>query len=286
VTGAIHFLFQVNYAQLYYMRSDDDGLTFSTPVDITEAAHDFRRGWAPDKSKTQYGWNVVAPGPGHGIQLASGRLLSTIWMSPNYKHRPSATAAIYSDDHGKTWKAGSLIPSGKLVNPSEHIAIELADGRVMTNMRSESDEHRRALAFSPDGISNWTVPEFHAELFEPVCMASLIRVSAQPKQKRNRIVFANPDSRPQSADFSKENNMKSRDDLSVRLSYDEGKSWPVAKLLQEGGTGYSDMAAGPDGTIYILYERVLPDEGTGRRHSLTFARFTIDWLTDGKDRFE
>ncbi len=216
-TGAVHFLFQVNYAQLYYMRSDDDGKTFSTPVDITEAAHDFRRGWAGEGQAGKYGWNVVAPGPGHGIQLASGRLLSTIWMSPHYRHRPSAAATIYSDDHGKSWKSGALLPQN-LVNPSEHAALELADGRVMLNIRSEGAEHRRAIAYSPDGISNWTAPELHQELFEPVCMASLIRLSAQPKQKRNRILFANPDSRPQSGPVSNEFNMKSRDDLRIRLS--------------------------------------------------------------------
>jgi sialidase-1 len=275
-TGAVHFLFQVNYAQLFYMRSDDDGRTFSAPVDITEAAHNFRRGWAGEGQTDKYGWNVVAPGPGHGIQLASGRLLSTIWMSPHYRHRPSAVATIYSDDHGKTWQSGALLPQN-LLNPSEHVALELAGGRVMLNIRSEGTEHRRAVAYSPDGISGWTAPELHQELFEPVCMASLIRLSAQPQQKKNRILFANPDSRQQN---------KSRDDLRVRLSYDEGKTWPVAKLLQEGGTGYSDMAVGKDGTIYILYEHVTPDGTPERNRGLTLARFTLEWLTDGKDKFE
>lgn len=285
-TGAIHFLFQVNYAQLYYMRSDDDGETFSTPVDITEAAHGFRRGPVAGESAMRYGWNVVAPGPGHGIQLSNRRLLSTIWMSPHYSHRPSATATIYSDDGGRTWKAGELIPSGKLVNPSEHVALELAGGRVMTSMRSESEEHRRAVSFSSDGISAWTVPEFQPPLYEPVCMASLIRLSSASRHKRNRIVFANPDSRPETGDFSKQFNMKSRDDLRLRLSYDEGATWPVSKLLQEGATGYSDMAAGPDGTIYVLYEHVTPGSGQTRKHSIRIARVTLEWLTDGKDRFE
>jgi len=67
-TGAVHFLFQVNYAQLYYMRSDDDGKTFSTPVDITEAVHNFRRGWAGEGQAGKYGWNVVSLPPGHGRQ--------------------------------------------------------------------------------------------------------------------------------------------------------------------------------------------------------------------------
>ncbi len=273
-TGAIHFLFQVNYAQLYYMRSTDDGLTFSAPVDITEAAHEFRRGRAPDKSATKYGWSVVAPGPGHGIQLAGGRLLSTIWLSSSYRHRPSATATIYSDDHGETWKCGALLPddpANPLLNPSEHVALELADGRVMTNMRSEGAEHRRAVSYSPDGISNWTVPQLHPDLFESICMASLIRLSAPPKSK-NRVVLANPVSLP-------------RNDLRVRLSYDEGNTWPYSQLLLAGPAGYSDMAAGPDGSVYILYEQV---EGSGpqAKHNLLFSRLTIGWLTGGEDRFE
>lgn len=80
--------------------------------------------------------------------------------------------------------------------------------------------------------------------------------------------------------------MRSRDDLRIRLSYDEGKTWAPGKLLQEGGTGYSDMAAGPDGTMYVLYEHVVPAGDKARKHGLTFARFTLDWLTDGKDKFE
>jgi len=274
-TGAIHFLFQVNYAQLYYMRSDDDGRTFSTPVDITEAAHDFRRGWAPEKSETKYGWVVVAPGPGHGIQLASGRLLVPIWLSPDYRHRPSAEATLYSDDHGKTWKSGALLPQSprsSLINPSEHVAIELTDGRVVTNVRSEGREHRRAIAYSPDGVSNWTVPELQSELFEPVCMASMIRLSSPPKHK-NRILFANPVSLP-------------RNDLRIRLSYDEGRTWPFSKLLLEGPTGYSDMAAAPDGTVYILYEQVVSGSASEGRHDLILTRFSLEWLTDGNDKFE
>jgi sialidase-1 len=264
-TGAVHFLFQVNYAQIFYMRSVDDGKTFSTPVDITEAAHDFRRGWAPEKSETKYGWNVIAPGPGHGIQLASGRLIVPIWMSPHYRHRPSVAATLYSDDHGKTWKAGALIPqdaTDPLVNPSEHVAVELLDGRVMTNIRNEGKPHRRGVSYSADGISNWTTPQLQEELFEAICMASMVRSG-------KIVVFANPVTLP-------------RNNLRIRLSPDEGRSWPRSKLLLEGPTGYSDMAAGPDGTIYILYEQVdagaAPEE---RKQNLKLAQFTVEWLNDG-----
>lgn len=285
VTGAIHFLYQVNYSQLFYMRSDDDGRTFSTPVDITDTVHDYRRGWVNDSSMKRYGWSVVAPGPGHAIQLANGRLLVTIWMSPEYRHRPSATATIYSDDHGKTWKAGEVVATD-LVNPSEHVAVQLADGSVMLNMRSEGNSHRRAHSISKDGISGWSKPALVPDLYEPVCMASLIRLSALPKQKRNRLLFANPDSRGKTGTTDSKYNMLSRDDLTVKLSYDEGKTWTVSKLLEAGGSGYSDMAVGPDGTVYIVYEKAERDGTPRGKRSLNFARFNLEWLTDGKDKYE
>lgn len=262
-TGAIHFLFQVNYAQLYYMRSANDGRSFSPPVDITEAVHDFRRGWVPEKSDTRYGWNVVAPGPGHGIQLSTGRLIVPIWLSPHYRHRPSVASTLYSDDHGKTWKAGALIPQNSaspLVNPSEHVAVELAGGRVMTSLRNEGEPHRRAVSYSPDGISNWTIPALHQELFETVCMASMVRAGGS-------IVFANPVTLP-------------RNDLRIRLSLDEGMTWSHSKLLLAGPTGYSDMAASPHGDVHILYEQVDNAGTPGRKQNLLFARFPVSWLAE------
>jgi sialidase-1 len=285
VTGAVHFLYQVNYAQLYYMRSDDDGKTFSTPVDITGTVHNYRRGWVNDASSKQYGWSVIAPGPGHAIQLKNGRLLVTIWMSPEYRHRPSAIATVYSDDHGKSWKAGELVPEA-LKHPSEHVAVELADGSVMLNIRSEGDEHRRAYSISKDGISGWSKPALVPDLYEPVCMASLIRLSSQPKQKRNRLLFANPDSSGKPFAPNNKYNMLSRDDLTIKLSYDEGKTWPVKKLLEAGGTGYSDMAVGPDGTAYIVYERAISDGSPRGKRSLYFARFNLEWLTEGQEKYE
>jgi sialidase-1 len=280
VTSAIHFLFQVNYSQLMYMRSDDDGRTFSTPVDITEVVHGFRRGWASDSTQQRYGWSVVAPGPGHGIQLSNGRLLSTLWMSSQYVHRPSAIATIYSDDHGRTWQGGEVIPSD-LRNPSEHVAVELADGSVMLNIRSEGDEHLRAVSVSKDGATGWSKPVLQPDLYEPVCMASLLRLSRQP-ERRNRLLFSNPESRGVAGMTDSRHNMRSRDNLTLRISYDEGKTWPVHKLLEAGGTGYSDLASGPDGTIYALYEQV----GKDGKHNLMFARLTLEWLTDGSDSWE
>lgn len=275
-TGAVHFLYQVNYAQVLYIRTDDEGKTFSKPVDITATVEKFR---------PEYSWTVVAPGPGHAIQLSSGRLVVPIWMSPDHSHRPSEVATIYSDDGGKTWVRGEILPR-KLHHPSEHAAIELADGRVMLNIRNEGEEHLRAASFSRDGATGWSAPELLKPLYEPVCMASLLRLSRKPAQKKNRILFANPDSSALSGEVQSKYKMRQRENLTVRLSYDEGLTWPVARTLEPGRSGYSDLAVGQDGTIYCLYERGIADNGRFVNKNLGFARFTLEWLTNGKDKWE
>ncbi len=274
-TGELHFLFCIEYARCYSMRSNDDGETFSEPADITPTFEQFRQ---------EYDWKVIATGPGHGIQLETGRLLVPVWLSNGtggHAHRPSIVAVIYSDNHGKTWKRGEVVVRHpKLKNPSETIAIQLADGRVMLNIRNESPEHRRAISYSDDGVTGWTEPVFNDELIEPICMGSIIRLSQQPESSRNRIVFANPNSSEPRDPNNPEGSYK-RQNLTVKLSYDEGQTWPVAKILEPRVSGYSDLAVAPDGTIYCIYERGAA-QGGGVQF-LTVARFNLEWLTDGHD---
>ena len=114
-------------------------------------------------------------------------------------------------------------------------------------------------------------------------MASLIRLSGQPGDTKSRILFANPDSTEPRDPEHPEASYK-RQNVSVKLSYDEGQTWPVKKSLDPGVGGYSDLATGPDGTIYCIYERGTPtDRGTHVKY-VTVARFDLAWLTDGADR--
>ncbi len=130
----------------------------------------------------------MAPGPGHGIQLAGGRLLVPVWLSSGGRqHRPSCVAVICSDDHGRTWRRGDIVArhSPATPNPSESVAVQLTDGRVMLNIRNESRRFRRLVAFSPDGATRWTEPAFDESLFEPVCMASMVRAVPRPGEQRS-----------------------------------------------------------------------------------------------------
>lgn len=224
---------------VWVMASRDDGRTWSRPAEITR---DVKPG----------DWTWYATGPVHGIQTRSGRLV--IPCDHEVKgHRGFFSHVIYSDDHGQSWKLGGK--TAELTN--ESTVAELSDGTLMLNMRSYARRYRRAVAFSKDEGLTWSAPSFDETLIEPVCQASLLRY---PKGK-GRLLFANPAA-------------ETRVRLTVRLSEDDGKTWQYSRVVHEGPSAYSSLAATRGGAVGLLYEK-------GEREpyeTLTFARFPLDWL--------
>lgn len=244
--GKTLLLFCVDYQRCFLLESDDDGATFSAPRDITAAFATFR-------TRDGYYWKVLATGPGHGIQLTSGRLVVPLWLSDSSgrnPHHPSVCATICSDDGGRTWQAGEIIASEQrdgLLDPSETVVVEVAPGRVMANIRSESIAQRRAAAFSADGASGWSKPVFQEEILEPVCMGSLTRLPD------GRLVFANPASLdPRPATPQRIHRLRHR--VAVRTSMDGGRSWSEPLVIVPGRGAYSDLAVAPDGDLLCLVE--------------------------------
>ncbi len=269
--GAIHFLFCSAYARAYYMRTADDGETFTEPVEITDTFERFR---------DEYDWKVIATGPGHGIKHSSGRLIVPVWLSDGtggHAHRPSIVSTIYSDDGGATWERGDVVVRHpELKNPSETLAAELSDGTVMLNIRNESPEHRRAVARGPDGASGWSEVRFDDALVEPICMGSLLKVGED-------LLFANPDSTEPRDPENPAGNWK-RQNLSVRISEDDGATWKYKRVIEPGVSGYSDLASDEDGNIYCVYEDGTPtDRGTHVKY-LSVARFDLEWIRGGADQ--
>lgn len=270
----LHFLYCINYARCFYMYSDDDGRTFSDPVEITSAFEPFR---------DHYDWHVLATGPGHGIQLRNGRLLVPVWLSTaTHQHRPSAVSVIYSDDHGQSWQAGEIVCAhpDPLINPSETLAVQLSDGRVLLNIRNENREYRRALSVSSDGATGWSPVRFDENLYEPICMAGITHLPRPFAENDQTFVFTNPDSHLNPKLHGK-NDFRYRENVTVRLSYDDCQTWPVSRVLEKGTSGYTDMAVGKDGTIYCIYERG-GEKGMAFQH-LTLARFNRPWI-ESEDR--
>lgn len=280
--GSVHFLFCLEYARCFAMHSNDDGVTWSAPKEITATFEAFR----PD-----YDWKVLATGPAHGIQLSTGRLVVPVWLSTGtggHAHRPSVTSTIYSDDHGETWHRGEIaVPNtDEWVNPNETVIAELADGRVMLNARSESPVHRRLVTISPNGATGWSKPRFDDALLEPICMASIVRHSKKPSADKNRLLFVNPHNLESARGNAKPGTGRDRKNLTIRLSYDEGETWPVSKPLDPDFGAYTDLAVLPDGTVLLIYEHGRKtdfNEKPSNYAGLSVARFNIEWLTDGKD---
>jgi hypothetical protein len=181
-TGRVVAMFFHDYARVFTIHSDDDGTSWSTPVEITPVFEQFL---------PEYPWRVCANGCGSGLRLRNGRMIVPVWLSdgsgsefgPTHRgHRPSVLVSVYSDDRGRTWQRGDIVCRNgdvvegiTLLNPSETCAVELSDGRVMFNICHETKNHRRLVAVSPDGYSGWEGFRFDQSLMEPICMASLLR---------------------------------------------------------------------------------------------------------------
>ena len=229
---------------VWLARSTDEGVTWTPPIEITSSTK------APD-------WTWYATGPGNGIQLRdqirNGRMVVAcdhIVLGSKAMH----SHVILSDDGGRTWTLGGS--AGDRTN--ESAVVELQDRSLMLNMRSYHGKNRRAVATSKDRGRTWSEPTIVEALIEPVCQASLISLG------KGRLLFSNP------ADVQ-------RVRMTVKLSRDDGKSWPVARVIHEGPAAYSSLAPLKDGRIGLLYER-----GDSRAYEvITFARFDRRWLESG-----
>ncbi len=230
---------------VWVAHSKDHGASWTTPVEITSTTKD------PS-------WTWYATGPGVGIQIKhgahKGRLVIPCdhnYDDPAEQKHLSGSHAIYSDDQGKTWKLSS--PIRPRVNECQ--VAELFDGRgtLLMNMRSNYGRNLRTHSTSTDGGSNWTAPKDVPQLVEPVCQASLIR-----HEGAKLLLFSNPPA-------------KTRIQLTVKSSGDNGETWRDVALLHPGPSAYSCLVElGPD-SAGCLYER-----GEKRAYEkITFARIGL-----------
>lgn len=289
-TDKIHLIYTVGGNRIFYSYSSNEGLTWVEAKEISAVL---------DTIRHIYPCKALNVGPGHGTQLTTGRLLVPIWLSGSalkdtlsqeLSQYPSVTSVLYSDDFGFTWKIGDIIGpnSDTLVFPNEASCVELFDGSIMFNMRNESANYRRLIAFSPNGIDNWTRPYYSDNFFEPICHASMARFSVKPFQNENRILFVNPDSRMSPWSTRRGATHKSapkreRSNLTLRLSYDEGVSFPVSKVIEPGIASYSDISVDSAGIIHCIYESGMKDNNKFLPSAINLVSFDLQWASNGKD---
>ncbi|GAA3727315.1 sialidase-1 [Spinactinospora alkalitolerans] len=223
-----------------YSYSDDGGETWRTRR-ITEDIKD------PS-------WKGMFASSGTGIQLSDGRLLQQYALNTD---DGVFAAGAYSDDNGETWDMGE--PVGPLMD--ENKTVELADGRVMLNSRTGSGAHR-LVAYSEDGGLTYSEPEPDHELIDPTNNAAILRYDedAPPTTPRAHWLL-----------FSNTASTTARENLTVRMSCNDGRTWPISRVVDPGPSAYSTMVRLKDGTFGLFYER-------GPYRHLTFVRFNAAWL--------
>jgi sialidase-1 len=236
--------------------SDDDGLTWSEPVDLTLSCKD-------------PAWLWYATGPGIAIQLKSEKYKNRIVVPANHSYPTNnkdekvawdeygfGAHVILSDDGGATWRKSEPITPG--CNESQ--VVELTDGRLMMNMRSYNGFSSRAISYSEDGGETWSDIQHALQLADEQCQASIIEYGMYAGEKM--YLFSNP------------GNPWDRVYMTIRTSFDECTTWSNSKLIYAPKSAYSCMTVLPDGNIGLLFEG-----GREFRHdSITFVSINPDEL--------
>lgn len=219
----------------FFCYSDDDGRTWSEPMDLSASCKDPSWGW-------------YATGPGIGIQLKSEKYRNRLVIPANHSYdvRESKEAVrgaygygshvLFSDDEGKSWSISESITPG--CNESQ--VVELPNGDLMMNMRSYNKQGCRAISISHDGGESWSEITYDPQLMEPVCQASFLRYGSF--LGKELYLFSNPASK------------SSRSKMTIKVSLDNCLTWTVEKLIHKGPSAYSCMTVLPNGNIGLLYE--------------------------------
>ena len=238
--------------EVWYKTSTDNGITWSEPVNITTQTH------RPRQPQTNPAYNFpedsrsYANTPGHAMQFSEGTFKGRIFVAANHsagdpqpQFADYLAHGFYTDDHGKTFHLGETV---NLPGSNESMAAELSGNRLMMNSRNQKGDIReRIVSISSDGGATWDTTYFDNHLPDPVNQGSILTIGK--KKGKNIIAFCN------AADT------RQRDNLTLRISYDDGKTWKKNIVIAKSEDNKRDYAAYSDivkiskKEIGVLYEK-------------------------------
>ena len=239
--------------RIYCRRSTDNGLSWTPAVDIThylygpDCADSVRRQW----------WGAFCAS-GNGLLTSTGRIMfvaavreGEAWSANNY--------VLYSDDNGETWQCSQRA----CVGGDEAKVVELHDGRILMSIRHQGE---RWFNISEDGGVTWHDTVFATNFpAAPACNGDIIRYDR--KDGTSVLLHSLPIG-------------DKRENVAVMLSYDEGKSWSLGRVIVPYSAAYSSLCILPDGTIGMYVEE---DPNGGDTYEMVFYNFTLEWL-EGKHK--
>jgi sialidase-1 len=239
--------------EVWYISSTDGGKSWSEPVNITTQTHRPNQPNLNPAYNFSEDWRSYANTPGHAMQLTSGPFKGRIFVAANHsaglphqQFEDYQAHGFFTDDHGKSFRLSETL---SIPGSNEAIAAELSGGRLMLNARNQKGDIRaRIVATSSNGGETWDTTYFDRQLPDPVCQGTLLTIGK--KKRKNILAFCN------AADE------KRRDNLTLRISYDDGKTWSRSLLVDKATdakrsdpTAYSDIVLLNNKTIGVLYEK-------------------------------
>ena len=237
--------------EVWYKTSTNGGINWSEAVNITLQTHRPKLPQINPAYNFTADWRSYANTPGHAMQFETGKYKGRIYIAANHSEGGIQNESMdyiahgfYTDDHGKTFHISNNV---NLPGGNENIAAELSDGRIMLNIRNQrGDVRARYIAISSNGGQSWDTSYFDKNLPDPVCQGSLLTIGK--KRKQNILAFSN------AADE------KRRDNLTLRISFDDGKTWKKNFVIyknpsQPDAAAYSDIVKLSGKKIGVLYEK-------------------------------
>ena len=229
--------------RVLYSYSDDDGLTWSTPVDMTSTL----------KDRT---WTWYATGPNHATQLISGPNKGRLIVPANHRdaaNKINYSHCFYSDDHGKTWVLGGVTqPAG-----NESCITELSDGNILTSMRiadsnlpEGTNGKCRAFSKSTDGGASWGSFDIVESLIDPGCQGAVANYHKGGEAPSSTLLLSNC------------HHASSRRNMTISVSKNDGKDWTSPYAVFIGRAAYSDIYVLYDGSVAVFYENGYGKYGT------------------------
>lgn len=239
--------------EVWQIKSFDLGKTWTAPENITLQTHRPNHPSSNPAYSFKEDWRSYANTPGHAFQFQKGPFAGRIFVAANHSAGPPIDQfaeyqahGFFTDDRGKSFSLSESIP---FPGSNESIAAELANGRMIMSIRNQKgDIRQRIIAYSSDGGKTWDEQYFEPQLPDPVNQASILDIGME----NGKTILAH----------SNASDDKSRNNLTVKISFDEGKTWEKPILIdrtedpsKQAWTAYSDLVKLSDSSIGILYER-------------------------------